>query len=145
MRGHASLWRFWARKAPNGGTGGHEALGQRIHQAALILLGGGFLFCLVLGGWRWALGYGIGGGIAVAHLELLGQAVSRVFASETGKPLSRLVSGSLLRFLGIGIVLFLVLKFLPIQVIGLALGLLVGPAAILAAGLPGRGDAREGV
>lgn len=147
MKGRASVWRLWSKKAPSGGTGGQgdpEALGRRLHRTALILIGGGFLFCLVVGGWPWALGYGIGGGIALANLELLRQGVARVLTSESTKVLPRLVSGSLLRLLGIGIVLFLVLKFLPIQVIGLAIGLLVGPAAILAAGYRGSDDGEQG-
>lgn len=89
------------------------------------------------------MGYVIGGGIAVANLELLRQAVARTLTSQTKRVLPRLVSGSLLRFLGIGIVLFLVLKFLPIQVFGLALGLLVGPASLLAAGFSGDDDMGE--
>lgn len=143
MSGRVSLRRFWSREAPSGGTGeqGHpEALGQRIRRTALILIGGGFLFCLFAGGWSWALGYGVGGGIAVTNLELLRQAVARILTSETRKPLPRLVSGSLLRLLGIGIAFFLVIKFLPVQVIGLALGLLVGPVAIVIAGFPGQHD-----
>lgn len=148
MRSRASLSRFWSREAPSGGTGGQnhpEALGQRIRRTALVLIGGGFLFCLVLGGWSWAFGYGVGGGIAVANLELLRQGVSQFLASESRKALPRLVSGSLLRLLGIGITLFLVLKFVPVQVIGIALGLLVGPIAIVAAGLPGHDDPGEDV
>ncbi|MFQ5657516.1 MAG: hypothetical protein ACE5G5_08255, partial [Candidatus Methylomirabilales bacterium] len=47
------------------------------------------------------------------------------------KVVPRLVGTSLLRLLGVGIVLFLVIKFLPVSVISLALGLLVGPAAIV--------------
>ena len=94
----------------------------------------------MVGGWSWALGYGIGGGIAVTNLELLRQGVGRVLASETQKVLPRLVAGSLLRLIGIGIALFLVLRFLPVQVVGLAVGLLVGPVAILAAGYPGSND-----
>ncbi|MEE9181069.1 MAG: ATP synthase subunit I [candidate division NC10 bacterium] len=143
MRGRASLWRFWSRGAPSRGTGGQgdpEALGRRVHRTALILIGGGSLFCLMVGGWSWALGYGIGGGIAVTNLELLRQGVGRVFASETQKVLPRLVAGSLLRLIGIGIALFLVLRFLPVQVVGLAVGLLVGPVAILAAGYRGLND-----
>ena len=42
--------------------------------------------------------------------------------------------------IGIGIALFLVLRFLPVQVVGLAVGLLVGPVAILAAGYRGSND-----
>ena len=80
----------------------------------------------------------------MANLELVRQAATRILASEARKVFPRLVSGSLLRFLGIGIVLFLVLKFLPVQVIGLALGLLVGPAALLVAGVPGGDDAGQG-
>jgi hypothetical protein len=114
-----------------------------MHRTALILIGGGFLFSLVLGGWPWALGYAIGGGIAVANLELLRQAVTRTITSETTRVLPRLVSGSLLRFLGIGIVLLLVLKFLPVQVFALAIGLLVGPVALLAAGSAGDDDTGE--
>ncbi len=145
MKSRASLWRLWARGAPDGtgGQGDPQTLGRRTHRTALILIGGGFLFCLVLGGWPWALGYVIGGGIAVANLELLRQAVARTLTSQTKRVLPRLVSGSLLRFLGIGIVLFLVLKFLPIQVFGLALGLLVGPASLLAAGFSGDDDMGE--
>jgi hypothetical protein len=147
MSGRASLSRFWSREAPSGGTSGQghpEALGQRIRRTALILIGGGFLFCLFVGGWSWALGYGIGGGVAVANLELLRQAVTQVFSSETRKALPRLVGGSLLRLLGIGIVLFLVLTFLSVHVIGLALGLLVGPVAIVVAGFPRQDDVDPG-
>lgn len=142
MSSRASLSRFWSREAPNGGTGGQghpEALGQRIRRTALILIGGGFLFCLLVWGWSWALGYAIGGGIAVANLELLRHGVARVLVSEKRKALPRLVGGSLLRLLGIGIALFLVLKFVPVHVIGIAVGLLVGPTAIILAGIP-RGD-----
>src|SRR3989337_1339096 len=125
MKGRASLWRLWARGAPEGtgGQGDPEALGRRMHRTALILIGGGFLFSLVLGGWPWALGYAIGGGIAVANLELLRQAVTRTLTSETTRVLPRLVSGALLRFLGIGI--------------------LVGPVALLAAGSAGDDDTGE--
>lgn len=100
--------------------------------------------CVFVGGWSWALGYGIGGGIAVTHLELLRQTVARVLASEPRKVLLRLVGSSLLRLLGIGIVLFLVLKFLPVSVIALALGLLVGPAAMVVAGYPSRDELEGG-
>jgi hypothetical protein len=141
MKSRARVWRLWARKAPSGGTGEQgdpEILGRKIHRTALILIGGGFLFCLLLGGWAWALGYAIGGALSVTNLELLRRAVARGFAAETGKTLARLVSGSLLRLLGIGIMLFVVLKWLPVQIIGLALGLMVGPVVSATAGMLGR-------
>lgn len=147
MKRRARLWRFSSKEAPSGGTGGQtgpEALGRKILRAALILIGGGFVFCLFVGGWRWALGYGIGGGVAVTNLELLRQMVTRVLASDSGKRLPHLVTGSLLRLVGIGVILFLVIKFLPVQLIALALGLLVGPAAIMAAGYPGKHDVEGG-
>lgn len=134
MSGRASLWRFWAREAPSGGTGGQDdphALGRRIQRTALILTGGGFLLCLFFGGWSWALGFAIGAGVAVIHLEHLRQTVGRVLSTESRKVVPRLVGTSLLRLLGIGILLFLVLKFLPVSVISLALGLLMGPVAIV--------------
>lgn len=143
MSGRARLWRFFSGKAPSGGTGGRgdpDVLGRKIHRTALILIGGGFLFCLIAGGWSWALGFGIGGGIAATNLELLRQTVGRALASETNKVLPHLVGSSLLRLFGIGIVLFLVLKFLPVQVIGLALGLSVGPVAMVAVGYRGTDD-----
>ncbi|MFQ5802503.1 MAG: ATP synthase subunit I [Candidatus Methylomirabilales bacterium] len=115
-------------------------LGHRVRRIALILIGGGFLFCLVLGGWSWALGYAIGGGIGASHLELLRQGVTGTLASDRRKALPRLVAASLLRLLGIGILLYLVLKFLHVQVIALAIGLLVGPVAILGGGYPRRDD-----
>lgn len=95
---------------------------------------------LLLGGWGWALGYAIGGGIAASHLEFLRQGVTGTLATDTKKALPRLVGGSLLRLLGIGILLFLVLKFLPVKVIALACGLLVGPVAILGGGYPRKDD-----
>ncbi|MFQ5801372.1 MAG: ATP synthase subunit I [Candidatus Methylomirabilales bacterium] len=147
MKRRAKLWRFWSGEALSGGTdaqGDPEALACRIRRIALILTGGGFLFCLLFGGWSWALGYGIGGGIGMTNLELLRQTVSRAFASETGKALPRLVRGSILRLLGIGIVLFLVLKFLPVQVLALALGLLVVQVAIVVAGYPRSEDLQGG-
>jgi hypothetical protein len=124
---------------------GHpEALGRRVRRTALILIGGGFLLCLLFGGWGWALGYAIGGGIAASHLEFLRQGVTGTLATEPKKALPRLVGGSLLRLLGIGILLFLVLKFLPVNLIALACGLLVGPVAILGGGYPTKDDlARE--
>lgn len=96
--------------------------------------------CLLLGGWGWALGYAIGGGIATSHLEFLRRGVTGTLAPETRKVVPRLVAGSLLRLLGIGILLFLVLKFLPVKVIALACGLLVGPVAILGGGYPRKDD-----
>ncbi len=142
MRRRASLCRFWSREAPNeiGGEGHPETLGRRVRRTALILIGGGFLFCLLLGGWSWALGYAIGGGIASSHLEFLRQGVTGTLGSDTRKVLPRMVAGSLLRLLGIGILLFLVLKFLPVKVIALAIGLLVGPVAILGGGFPRKDD-----
>ncbi len=146
MRRRASLCRFWSREAPKGtgGEGDPDVLGRRVRRIALILIGGGFLFCLFIGGWSWALGYGIGGGIGVAHLELVRHAVSRVLPPQPKKTLWRLVSSSLLRLLGVAIVLFLVVKFLPVSVISLALGLLVGPAAIVGSAYPSRDDLEGG-
>jgi hypothetical protein len=117
-----------------------ETFGRRVRRTALILIGGGFLFCLLLGGWSWALGYAIGGGIASSHLEFLRQGVTGTLGSDTRKVLPRMVAGSLFRLLGIGILLFLVLKFLPVKVIALAIGLLVGPVAILGGGFPRKDD-----
>ena len=111
-----------------------------MRRTALILIAGGFLLCLLLGGWGWALGYAIGGGIAAIHLEFLHQGVTGALAAERKKALPRLVRGSLLRLLGTGVVLFLVLKFLPVKIIALACGLLVGPVAILGAGYPRGND-----
>jgi len=120
---------------------GHpEALGQRVRRTALILIGGGFLLFLLLGGWGWALGYVIGGGIAASHLEFLRQGITGALAADTKKALPRLIGGSLLRLLGIGVVLVLVLKFLPVKVVALACGLVVGPVAMLAGGYPRRDD-----
>src|SRR3989304_5735833 len=133
MKGRASLWRLWARGAPEGtgGQGDPEALGRRMHRTALILIGGGFLFSLVLGGWPGALGYAIGGGIAVANLELLRQAVTRTLTSETTRVLPRLVSGALLRFLGIGVVLFSFLSFFLFRCLVRPPGSWWGPVRLL--------------
>lgn len=147
MRRRDSLCRFWSREAPSGGTGGEgdpETLGRRARRTALILIGGGFVFCLLLGGWSWALGFTIGGGIGASHLELLRQGITGTLASDQRKALPRLITGSLLRLLGIGILLFLVLKYLHVQVIALACGLLVGPIAILAGGYPRSDDLGQG-
>jgi hypothetical protein len=140
MKKHASLWRFWSREALSGGTGEEdpEALGRRVLHISFTLIGGGFLLCLLLGRWSWAIGYGIGGGIGLANLELLRLGVTRALRSESTKLPSTLLKGSLLRLLGIGIVLFVVLKFLPVHVIALALGLLVVQIAIVMAGAYGR-------
>ena len=136
MKKHASLWRFWSREAPSGGAGEEDpaVLGRRILRISLTLIGGGLLFCLLLGRWSWALGYGIGGGIGLANVELLRLGVTRAFTSEAKSLPSTLLKGSLLRLLGIGVVLFLVLKFLPVHVIALALGLLVVQVALVMAG-----------
>jgi hypothetical protein len=136
MKKHASLWRFWSGEALSGGTGEEdpEALGRRVLHLSLILIGGGFLLCLLLGRWRWALGYGIGGGIGLANLELLRLGVTRALSSGSTRLPSTLLKGSLLRLLGVGIVLFVVLKFLPVHVIALALGLLVVQVAMVMAG-----------
>lgn len=139
MKKHASLWRFWSRGALDAGTGegDPEALGRRILRLSLTLVGAGLLFFLLLGRWSWALGYGIGGGIGLANLELLRLGVTRALRSETKNLPSTLLKGSLLRLLGIGIVLCVVLKFLPVHVVALALGLLVVQVAIVMAGWGG--------
>jgi len=64
--------------------------------------------------------------------------VTLALSSESKSLPSTLLKGSLLRLLGIGIVLFFVLKFLPVQVIALALGLLVVQIAMVMAGSYGR-------
>lgn len=76
--------------------------------------------------WDWALGFAAGALVSLVNFRLITASVARIM----GQPVSRARARgswwatSLIRLLGAVVLLFLVIRYLPVNLIGLALGLL---------------------
>jgi hypothetical protein len=91
--------------------------------------------------WGWALGLAAGALVSVVSFQLIVGTVGRLTAPRaSGRRGTRWLISSLGRLLGVGALLFVAIRYLPVNLLGLALGLLtvqVGMAGhLLVAGLP---------
>jgi len=104
---------------------------RRVARGALGLLAGGGLLLAALGRWDWALGFTVGGGISLGNFSLIARAVSHAGGAK-GLGSGRVLWGSLLRLGLTGLALFLVVVYLPVNLIALALGLLAVQVVVVA-------------
>lgn len=107
---------------------------RRVALGALTLLAGGGGLLLALGRWDWALGFAVGGGISLGNFSMIAQAVAQGSRDAALRP-ARVLRGSLLRLGLTGLVLFLVVVYLPVNLIALALGLLAVQVVVVAGAL----------
>ena len=95
--------------------------------------------------WEWALGFAAGALVSFGSFRLIVATVARFTEQPSSQARGRRNwwVGSLLRLLGAAVLLFLVVRYLPVNLIGLALGLLavqigVGGYLLVRSWLPGR-------
>ncbi|MBZ0169275.1 MAG: ATP synthase subunit I [Kofleriaceae bacterium] len=93
---------------------------------ALGLVGAGLVCFGLFGKWDWALGLATGALVSLFSFRLIVQTVVRL--TERPAPRSRGQGywwvRSILRLLGVAIIVFFVIVYLPVNLIGMALGLL---------------------
>ncbi len=104
---------------------------RRVARGALWLLAGGGALLTALGRWDWALGFALGGGISLGNFSLIARAVAEGRGTKELRP-ARVLRGSLLRLGLTGLALFLVVVYLPVNLIALALGLLAVQVVVVA-------------
>ena len=98
-----------------------------------LLAGGGALFS-AFGRWDWALGFAVGGGISLGNFSLIARTVAQGSRATALRPV-RVIRGALLRLGLTGLALFFVIVYLPVSLIGLALGLLAVPVVVVVGAL----------
>lgn len=104
---------------------------RRVARGAVWLLAGGGALLTALGRWDWALGFVVGGGISLGNFSLIARAVPRGSGTKELRP-ARILRGSLLRLGLTGLALFLVVVYLPVNLIAFALGLLAVQVVVVA-------------
>lgn len=104
---------------------------RRVARGALWLVVGGGALLAALGRWDWALGFAVGGGISLGNFSLIARAVAQGSGGQALRP-ARVLRGSLLRLGLTGLALFLVVVYLPVNLIALALGLLAVQVVVVA-------------
>jgi len=103
----------------------------RVARGALWLLAAGAALLTALGRWEWALGFAVGGGISLGNFSLIARAVAQGSGTKGLRP-ARVLRASLLRLGLTGLALFLVVVYLPVNLIALALGLLAVQVVVVA-------------
>jgi F0F1-type ATP synthase assembly protein I len=98
----------------------------------------------LFGLWDWALGFIAGALVSLVSFRLIIATVARLAQDPASRPRRQRSwwVGSLLRLLGAAVLLFLVVGYLPVNLIGLAVGLLavqIGMASYLLLRLLSRG------
>ena len=95
--------------------------------------------------WDWALGFAVGALVSLVSFQLIVASVARFMGQAASRARGRRSwwAMSLLRLLGAVVLLLLVIRYLPINLIGLALGLLavqlgMGGYLIVRSWVPGR-------
>lgn len=106
----------------------------RVARGALGLLAGGGVLLSAFGRWDWALGFAVGGGISLGNFSLIARTVAQGSRATALRPV-RVIRGALLRLGLTGLALFFVIVYLPVSLIGLALGLLAVPVVVVAGAL----------
>ncbi len=106
----------------------------RVARGALGLLAGGGALLSAFGRWDWALGFAVGGGISLGNFSLIARTVAQGSRATALRPV-RVIRGALLRLGLTGLALFFVIVYLPVSLIGLALGLLAVPVVVVAGAL----------
>ncbi|HEV8663467.1 MAG TPA: ATP synthase subunit I [Candidatus Methylomirabilis sp.] len=104
---------------------------RRVARGALWLVVGGGALLAALGRWQWALGFAVGGGISLGNFSLIARAVAQASGEQVLRP-ARVLRGSLFRLGLTGLALFLVVIYLPVNLIALASGLLAVQVVVVA-------------
>ena len=105
-------------------------------QGALAVAGSGLVLFLLLKMWEWALGFAVGAALSLGNFHLIVRAVSHLEPPTASSPAGGREGhpwrGAFTRLLVAGGVLYVALRYLRVNVFGLALGLVAVQVGMLA-------------
>lgn len=91
----------------------------------------GLIFCLFLAPHGFTLGFAAGGSLVLANAWASARKIRRSEFLHRGRAIASVLGGFYLRLIGLAVCLFGVIKFLPVDPVGLVTGLSVVPAGLL--------------
>ncbi len=102
---------------------GKDLLQRKIELRNLVILGFMLLVSLLVMPWRFTLGILLGGIISIVNLYWLGRDLRVIFSNLSGKAKSAMMIRYYIRMAVTAVLLFFVITELPVDVIGLLVGL----------------------
>lgn len=92
---------------------------------ALVVGASGGLVLLLFGRAGWAIAFGLGAAISLGNFHLITRAVGRLADPNPAQASRHLWKGALFRFAAVGIVLFLAVAVLQVNILALLAGLVI--------------------
>ncbi|MBP8696483.1 MAG: ATP synthase subunit I [Syntrophobacterales bacterium] len=102
---------------------GKDLLQRKIEFRNLVILGLMLAASLLVMPWRFTLGILLGGIISIVNLYWLGRDLRVIFSNLSGKAKSAMMIRYYIRMAVTAVVLFFIITELPVDIIGLLLGL----------------------
>lgn len=102
---------------------GKDLLQRKIELRNLVILGFMLLVSLLVMPWRFTLGILLGGIISIVNLYWLGRDLRVIFSNLSGKAKSAMMIRYYIRMAVTAVLLFFVITELPVDIIGLLVGL----------------------
>ncbi|MCU0583691.1 MAG: ATP synthase subunit I [Syntrophales bacterium] len=102
---------------------GKDLLQRKIEFRNIVILGLMLLVSLLLMPWRFTLGILLGGIVSIVNLYWLGRDLRVIFSNLSGKAKSAMMIRYYIRMAVTAVVLFFVITELPVDIIGLLVGL----------------------
>ena len=102
---------------------GKDLLQRKIEFRNVVILGLMLIASLLLMPWRFTLGILLGGLISIVNLHWLGRDLRIIFSDLSGKAKSAMMIRYYIRMAVTAVVLYFVITGLPVDVIGLLVGL----------------------
>lgn len=102
---------------------GKDLLQRKIEFRNVVILGLMLIASLLLMPWRFTLGILLGGLISIVNLHWLGRDLRIIFSDLSGKAKSAMMIRYYIRMAATAVVLYFVITGLPVDVIGLLVGL----------------------
>jgi hypothetical protein len=102
---------------------GKDLLQRKIELRNLVILGFMLLVSLLVMPWRFTLGILLGGIISIVNLYWLGRDLRVIFSNLSGKAKSAMMIRYYIRMGVTAVILFFIITELPVDIIGLLVGL----------------------
>ncbi|MEN6332618.1 MAG: ATP synthase subunit I [Phycisphaerales bacterium] len=102
---------------------GKDLLQRKIEFRNIVILGLMLVVSLLLMPWRFTLGILLGGIVSIVNLYWLGRDLRVIFSNLSGKAKSAMMIRYYIRMAVTAVVLFFVITELPVDIIGLLVGL----------------------
>ncbi|MCU0531690.1 MAG: ATP synthase subunit I [Syntrophales bacterium] len=102
---------------------GKDLLQRKIEFRNIVILGLMLVVSLLLMPWRFTLGILLGGIVSIVNLYWLGRDLRVIFSNLSGKAKSAMMIRYYIRMAVTAVVLFFIITELPVDIIGLLVGL----------------------